>query len=106
MYKSCRRIQKKKSKLGQVIIVSVKSLRNKFKSTSKVKKGEIYKAIIVRTKKKTVNKDGSLFFFEKNAVSLVNKQGKPVASRLMGPVPKKLKKGKFSKFASISVGVV
>ena len=98
--------KKKFSFLGEVVIVSVKNLRNKAKNTSKVKKGEIYKALIVRTKKKIVNKDGSSFFFSDNSVSLLNKQGKPLATRILGPVPKKFKKGKFSKFASLSVGLV
>jgi ribosomal protein L14 len=47
-----------------------------------------------------------LFFFDNNSVSLINKQGKPLASRLLGPVPKSLKKGKYSKFANISLGTV
>lgn len=94
------------AKLGNVIIVSIKSLRNKSRDTSKVKKGEIYKALIVKTKTKQSNKDGSCLIFNKNAVSLMNKQGKPLASRIAGPVSKKLKKSKFSKFVNISLGTV
>ena len=55
--------KKKYAFLGEVIIVSVKNLRNKSKITSKVKKGEVCRALIVRTKKKYLNKDGSTFFF-------------------------------------------
>jgi large subunit ribosomal protein L14 len=94
------------AKLGNVIIVSVKELRNRSRSTSKVKKGEVYKALIVKTKTRQSNKDGSCLFFNNNAVSLMNKQGKPLASRIVGPVSKKLKKGKFSKFVNISLGTV
>ncbi len=94
------------AKLGNVIVVSVKDLRNKAKKTSKVKKGEVYRALIVRTKVKQINKDGSSIFFKTNSVSLINKQNKPLASRILGPVPKKLKKTKFAKFANISVGTI
>ena len=98
--------KKKSSKLGEVVLISVKNLRNKSKITSKVKKGEIYKALIVRTKKRTVNKDGSIFFFNQNYVCLINKQGKPLASRLTGPIPKKIKKSNFPKFVNISIGLI
>ena len=81
-------------------------MRNKSKVTSKVKKGEVWRALIVRTKKRVLNKDGSIFFFKQNCVSLINKQGQPVATRILGPVPKKIKKSKFSKFASLSTGLV
>jgi len=53
--------------LGDTIIVSVQKLRNKSRITSKVKKGEVYKAIIIRTKSKTVKKDGTTTFFQSNA---------------------------------------
>lgn len=82
--------------LSDIIIVSVQKLRNKARSTSKVQKGDIHKAVIIRTKKKTKRKDGTIIFFKSNAVSLVNKQGKPIASRVIGPVPKKLKKKRIS----------
>ena len=98
--------KKKFAKLGNTIVVSIQELRNKSRKTSKVKKGEIFKALIIKTKSKQQNKDGSIIFFDNNSVSLINKQGKPLASRLIGPVPKSLKKGKYSKFANISLGTV
>jgi len=98
--------QKRFAKLGDLIVVSVNKLRNKSKKNSKVKKGEVYKALIIKTKAKQYNKDGSIFFFENNSVSLLNKQNKPLASRIISPIPKKLKKGKFSKFANIAVGFI
>lgn len=88
--------------LGNFIIVSVQKLRNKSKKTSKVLKGDVYKAIIVRTKYKVKKNDGSFFFFSENAVSLLNKQNKILASRLTGPIPTKLKMNQFLKLASIS----
>jgi large subunit ribosomal protein L14 len=47
-----------------------------------------------------------LFFFTNNYVSLINKQGNPIATRIIGPIPKSLKKKKFLKFTSISAGFV
>lgn len=90
--------------VGDIIVVSIQDLRNKSRNTSKVLKGEVHKAIIIRTKRKINKKDGSFFFFSENAVSLINKQGKPIATRLMGPLPKKLRTNKFVKMASISSG--
>lgn len=98
--------KKRFSKQGNVIVVSVKELRNKSRQFSKVKKGSIHKALIVRTKSKTTTKDGSCFFFKDNSVSLMNKQGRPLSSRVVGPVPKHLKKGKYSKFANIAFGLI
>lgn len=98
--------KKRVAKIGNVIVVSIKELRNKSKKTSRVKKGDVYKALIVRTKAKQFSKDGSLFFFESNTVALINTQGKPLGTRILGPISKKLKKGKYSKFASISLGTL
>jgi large subunit ribosomal protein L14 len=92
--------------LGDIIVVSVQKLRNKARSTSKVQKGEVHKAIIIRTKSKTVRKDGTVLSFQSNVVSLINKQGKPIASRIVGPIPKLLKKKKILKLVTISSGFI
>ena len=90
---------------GDTIVVSIQQLRNKSKKTSKVKKGEIYRALILRTKKINKNKENTFTFFNDNAISLINKQNNPIATRIIGPVSKKLKT-KYSKFASISPGFI
>ena len=92
--------------LGDTIIVSIQKLRNKARLTSKVRTGDVHKAIVIRTKNKTVKKDGSLIFFQSNAVSLINKQGKPIASRIIGPLPKALRKRKKIKFVTLSSGFI
>lgn len=92
--------------LGDVIVVSVQKLRNKSRTTSKVQRGEVYKALIIRTKTKKIKKDGSIISSKENAVSLINKQGKPLASRIIGPVPRVLKKNKFLKLLTISAGFI
>ena len=93
------------AKLGDIIIVSVIELRNKSKFSSKVLKGEVLKALIIRTKKKIKKKDGSSFFFSNNSVALLNKQKKPLATRIFGPIPKTLKRKKYIKLSSLAFGI-
>lgn len=95
--------RKKFACAGDVIVVVISHLRNRSKKTSKVKKGGIYKALIIRTKNRIKNKGETFTFFSDNAVSLLNKHNNPVATRVIGPVSKKLKM-KYMKFASISAG--
>nr|QYC61893.1 ribosomal protein L14 [Stephanopyxis turris] len=90
--------------LGDVILVSVKELRNASRINSKVSQGEVHKAIVIRTKNKKINKDGLMYFFNENTVVLLNKQGKPFATRIFGPIPKKLKFNQLMKLASLSSG--
>jgi large subunit ribosomal protein L14 len=98
--------KKKYATLGDIIVVSVQKIRNKSKKTSKVKKKEVYKALIIRTKVALKKKNGFTTFFNENAVSLINKQGNPIGTRIMGPITKSLKKRKFQKFISISTGLI
>lgn len=92
--------------VGDTIVVSVKNLRNKSKKLSKVKKGEVHKALIIKTKSKIFNKDGSSYNFASNSVCLLTKQNKPIGSRILGPVSKIFKKDKYAKFVNISTGTV
>jgi large subunit ribosomal protein L14 len=98
--------RKRYAKLGDIIVVSVQQLRNKSKKTSKVLKGGVFWALVIRTKTQYKKKDGSFFLLSENSVTLLNKQGNPVGTRILGPVPKTLKKKKFMKFASLSVGLI
>lgn len=101
--------KKKYAKLGDIIVVSVKQLRNRSKLTSKVKKGDVYRALIIRTNIKQLKKDGSYNFLNKklgNAVILINKKGNPIATRVTEPIPITLKKKQFMKFISISPGLI
>lgn len=97
--------KKKYARLGDIIVISVQQLRNKSKKTSKVKKKEIYKALIIRTKTKSRNKTGYEKNFKENAVALLNKQGNPVGTRILGPMSRNLKKKNLQKFISISAGL-
>lgn len=98
--------KKKYAELGDLIVVSVQQLRNKSKSTSKVKKREVYQALVIRTKTGYVRKNGIKQLFSENSVVLINKQGNPVGTRILGPLPRILKKKKFQKFISISAGLI
>ena len=103
--------KKKNAKLGDMIVTSVQKLRNKSKITSKVKKGEIYKALIIRTKKTFFKKDGTMILCNKktkknNSVILINKKGNLIGTRITEPIPFLLKKKQYTKFTSISPGLI
>ena len=92
--------------MGDIIVVSVKSLRNKRRITSKVKKGEVLKALIVRTKsriKESSNK--SINFFE-NSVILLTNNNRPLGTRIFGVLPKFFRFTKHFKIASLSAGLI
>jgi len=98
--------KKRYARLGDIIVVSVQQLRNKSKKTSKVLKGGVFRALVIRTKTQYKKKDGSSFALNENSVTLINKQGNPIGTRILGPMPKTLKKKKFMKFVSLSIGLI
>src|SRR5258708_6796459 len=79
--------------VGDIIVVSVKEAIPR----GKVKKGEVLKAVIVRTKKGVRRSDGSLIRFDGNAVVLLNPQLQPIGTRIFGPVTRELRSEKFMK---------
>jgi len=90
-------------KVGDVVIVSVKEVSS---SGGKVKKKEVHKAVIIRTKKKIVRKNGMVVRFDNNACVLINKEGDPIGTRIFGSVSKELRSKKFSKIISLAPEVV
>jgi len=84
-------------KVGDIIVVNIQRI----KTFSKIKKKDIYKAVIIRLKKKKMRIDGSLINFGKNSVVLLNNKGFPLATRVFGPVSKELRVKKFLKLASL-----
>jgi large subunit ribosomal protein L14 len=98
--------KKKYANLGDIIVVAVQNLRNKSKKTTKVKKKEIYRALIVKTSNKIKKKDGHITQFSNNSVVLIKSLDKPVGTRIIGPVSKKLKKKKFQKILAMSIGLI
>ena len=99
--------KKKQAKAGDTIIVSIQQLRNRSKETTKIKVGDVYKALIIRTKKVfKINSNGFFNCFNENAIVLLNKQDNPIGTRIIGPVSKKLRKLNYQKVIHISSGVV
>ena len=103
--KVAKGFKRKYAKIGDIVTITIKQLRNKSKLTSKVFKGEIHKAVIIRQKKNTKKKDGSYYRFNENSVCIL-KKNKPIATRLIGPIPKLLKKKNCIKLITIGGGFV
>jgi len=93
------------AKIGDIITVSIKDLRLKRRAFSKVKKGEIYKAIVIRTRSKVKKFNGDFFSYFENSVVLLNKKKKFVGTRIFGAIPKILRYTKYLKLVSLSNGV-
>ena len=98
--------KKKIAKLGDIVVVSIQKLRNKAKQNAKVKKKEVCKALIVRTKATHHKPTGLNIKFNDNAVVLINKQKNPIGTRIVGPISKTLKRKTFQKFISIATGLI
>jgi len=96
--------KRKTAKVGDIIVVSVQSLRNRYKETSKVKKHDVFKGIILKTKKIIKKKTGETIKFKENIITLISRQKGPLATRINSCVISHFKKKKFQKFFSISLG--
>ena len=94
--------KKRFATIGDIIVVSVKNSIPK----GKVKKGDVHKAIIVRTKKDFSRRDGSVIRFDNNAVVLLDKQEEPIGTRIFGPVTRELRSKKFMKIISLAPEVL
>lgn len=94
--------KRKYASIGDIIVVSVKeALPN-----SKVKKGDVAKAVIVRTAKEIARSDGSYIRFDSNSAVLINKENEPVGTRIFGPVARELRAKKFMKIISLAPEVL
>jgi len=88
--------------VGDVIVVAVKDAI----PNSKVKKGTVHKAVIVRTSKEIKRTDGSYIRFDENSAVLINAQDEPVGTRIFGPVARELRSKKFMKIVSLAPEVL
>lgn len=88
--------------IGDMIKVSVKEAIPK----GKVKKGEVFNAVVIRTKKGVRRVDGSVVRFDSNAVILLNQQKQPIGTRVFGPVPRELRTEQFMKIISLAPEVL
>jgi len=88
--------------IGDIIKVTIKEAMPR----GKVKKGDVYNALVVRTKKGVRRSDGSLIRFDSNSAVLLNAQHQPVGTRIFGPVTRELRNEKFMKIISLAPEVL
>lgn len=94
--------RRKYASIGDVIVVSVKEAV----PNSKVKKGDVTRAVVVRTAKEVGRGDGSYIKFDTNSAVLIDNQGEPVGTRIFGPVARELRAKKFMKIISLAPEVL
>ncbi|HVZ74931.1 MAG TPA: 50S ribosomal protein L14 [Polyangia bacterium] len=94
--------KRKYASIGDVIVVSIKEAI----PNSKVKKGDVAKAVIVRTRKEVSRQDGSYIRFDTNSAVLVDKDNEPVGTRIFGPVARELRAKRFMKIISLAPEVL
>ncbi|RUM87850.1 MAG: 50S ribosomal protein L14 [Thermodesulfatator sp.] len=90
------------ARVGDTIVVTVKEAI----PNSKVKKGDVTRAVVVRTKKEIPRPDGSLIRFDENAAVLINQYGEPVGTRIFGPVARELRAKRYMKIVSLAPEVL
>ena len=93
---------RKTASVGDVIVVSIKEAIPR----GRVKKGDIHRAVIVRTSKEVKRNDGTCIRFDKNAAVLVNKSNEPIGTRIFGPVTRELRSRGHTKIISLAPEVL
>lgn len=94
--------KKRYAQIGDIVIVSIKEAL----PTAKVKKGDVAKAVVVRTVQKLRRTDGSYIRFDDNAAVLINAAKEPVGTRIFGPVARELRAKSFVKIVSLAPEVL
>ena len=94
--------RRKYASVGDVIVVSIKEAIPR----GKVKKGDVHKAVIVRTSKELRRGDGSAIRFDRNAAVLIDKEGEPIGTRIFGPVTRELRSRGYMKIISLAPEVL
>ena len=93
---------RKTAGVGDVIVVSIKEAIPR----GRVKKGDVHRAVIVRTRKEVRRNDGTCIRFDRNAAVLVNKSNEPIGTRIFGPVTRELRGRNFMKIVSLAPEVL
>ncbi|RMF13238.1 MAG: 50S ribosomal protein L14 [Candidatus Dadabacteria bacterium] len=88
--------------VGDVIVVTVKEAI----PNSRVKKGTVHRAVVVRTRKEVGRKDGSYIRFDRNSAVLINKNNEPLGTRIFGPIARELRGRRFMKIISLAPEVL
>jgi large subunit ribosomal protein L14 len=103
---SCIRVlggtRRRYARVGDIIVVAVKEAL----PHAKVKKGDVMRAVVVRTVKETPRPDGSYIKFDDNSAVLINPQGDPIGTRIFGPVARELRAKRFMKIISLAPEVL
>ncbi len=94
--------RRKYASLGDIIVVSVKEAA----PNAKVKKGDVMKAVVVRTAKEVGRADGSFIRFDSNSAVLIDNQKEPIGTRIFGPVARELRAKRFMKILSLAPEVL
>jgi large subunit ribosomal protein L14 len=94
--------KRKTAAIGDIIVVSIKEAIPR----GKVKKGDVHKAVIVRTAKELRRVDGSAIRFDRNAAVLIDKEGEPIGTRIFGPVTRELRSKGYMKIISLAPEVL
>ena len=94
--------KRRSASIGDIIVVSIKEAIPR----GRVKKGDVHRAVIVRTSKEVRRNDGTFIRFDKNAAVLVNKSNEPIGTRIFGPVTRELRSRKFMKIVSLAPEVL
>jgi large subunit ribosomal protein L14 len=90
------------ARIGDTVVIAVKDAL----PDGTVKKGDVAKAVVVRTRKEVRRKDGSYIRFDENAAVIINDAGEPRATRIFGPVGRELREKKFMKIVSLAPEVL
>ncbi|MDJ0830984.1 MAG: 50S ribosomal protein L14 [Desulfobacterales bacterium] len=94
--------RKRYASIGDIVVVSVKEAI----PNAKVKKGDVLKAVVVRTKKEIRRADGSFIRFDDNSAVVINASGEPIGTRIFGPVARELRAKRFMKIISLAPEVL
>lgn len=94
--------RRKSASIGDIVVVSIKEAAPE----SKVKKGDVHRAVIVRTKKEVRRPDGSYIRFDNNAAVIINEAREPIGTRIFGPIARELRGKNFMKIVSLAPEVL
>ena len=94
--------KRRSATVGDIVVVSIKEAAPE----SKVKKGDVHKAVIVRTKKEIRRPDGSYIRFDNNAAVIINEAREPIGTRIFGPIARELRGKNFMKIVSLAPEVL
>jgi large subunit ribosomal protein L14 len=94
--------KRRTASVGDVIVVSVKEAIPR----GRVKKGDVHRAVVVRTAKEVRRADGTAIRFDRNAAVLISKTGEPIGTRIFGPVTRELRSKSFMKIVSLAPEVI